>query len=136
MLSGLGLSEILIILLVALVVFGPEKIPDAARTVGKTLRQIRSAGNMFRDMFMLEEGQYPGGGGRQFKDERRRVGAALDGPQEGDPAARRRAQRTRPVVLEAAGTPTDLERIELSLADEANDCHREALTPLRPGARS
>jgi Tat protein translocase TatB subunit len=39
--SSLGPAEILVILLVALIVLGPTKLPDAARQVGKALAEVR-----------------------------------------------------------------------------------------------
>ena len=38
---GLGFGEILVILVIVLLVFGPEKLPDIARTLGKTLAELR-----------------------------------------------------------------------------------------------
>ncbi|MEM4658567.1 MAG: twin-arginine translocase TatA/TatE family subunit [Candidatus Methanosuratincola sp.] len=38
---GVGTSEILIILLIALLVLGPEEIPKVARTLARTLRSIQ-----------------------------------------------------------------------------------------------
>ena len=55
---GMSLPEIGIILVLALVLLGPERLPDALRTVGKTLREVRKAGNMLRDAIMLEESPY------------------------------------------------------------------------------
>lgn len=52
---GMSLAEITIIVIVILVVLGPEKIPEVARTAGKTMREIRRAGNMLRDAIMLED---------------------------------------------------------------------------------
>ena len=39
---GVGLPEMVVILLVAVVVFGPDKLPDYARQAGRMLRQLRS----------------------------------------------------------------------------------------------
>ena len=39
---SLGLSEILIILVVALLVVGPERLPKLARTLGSAMRQLRA----------------------------------------------------------------------------------------------
>lgn len=38
---GLGFSEILLILAVALIVFGPKKLPEAARLLGKAMGEFR-----------------------------------------------------------------------------------------------
>lgn len=40
---GLGMPEILVILLVALIVLGPKRLPDVARTLGKGLAEFRKA---------------------------------------------------------------------------------------------
>lgn len=52
---GFSLTEVLLILAVALVVLGPEKIPDVARMLGKGLREVRKASNMMRDALMLDD---------------------------------------------------------------------------------
>ncbi len=39
---GVGVPEMVIILVVALIFLGPDKLPEAARTVGGWVRQIRS----------------------------------------------------------------------------------------------
>ena len=41
--SGIGIGEILLILVVALVVLGPSRLPEIGRTLGKTLRVIKKA---------------------------------------------------------------------------------------------
>jgi len=41
----LSIVEILVLLVVALVVLGPERLPEVLRTVGKILRELRSASN-------------------------------------------------------------------------------------------
>lgn len=38
---SLGMAEILVIAIVALVFLGPDKLPNAARQVGKALRELR-----------------------------------------------------------------------------------------------
>ena len=42
-LFGMGFGEILLILIVALIIFGPGRIPEIARTLGKTVRAFRKA---------------------------------------------------------------------------------------------
>lgn len=45
---NIGGPELLIILLVALVVLGPERLPGAARQVGRTVNQLRSMAQGFQ----------------------------------------------------------------------------------------
>ncbi len=40
-LFGIGPLEILLVLIVALIIFGPEKLPEISRTIGKTMRGFR-----------------------------------------------------------------------------------------------
>lgn len=42
---GIGGGEIFFILLVVLMLFGAEKIPDVARTLGKLMAQLKNATN-------------------------------------------------------------------------------------------
>ena len=43
MFGSLGLPEILFILVVALLVFGPRRLPEIGRTIGKALGEFRRA---------------------------------------------------------------------------------------------
>ncbi len=46
---GLSFGEVLIIAVVALILLGPDRLPDAARTLGKGLRQLRRAADDVKD---------------------------------------------------------------------------------------
>jgi sec-independent protein translocase protein TatA len=43
MFGGLGLQEILVILLIVLLLFGAKRIPDVAQGLGKGLREFKKA---------------------------------------------------------------------------------------------
>lgn len=45
MFGSLGFPELMMIFLVALIVFGPRKLPDIGRTIGKALGEFRRATN-------------------------------------------------------------------------------------------
>lgn len=47
---GLSFGEILIILVVALLVLGPERLPKVARTVGKGMRDLRRTTGGIREI--------------------------------------------------------------------------------------
>jgi sec-independent protein translocase protein TatB len=45
---GLGFTEILVILVVALLVFGPDRLPELARSLGRGLAEFRRASSDLR----------------------------------------------------------------------------------------
>jgi Tat protein translocase TatB subunit len=47
---NVGPLELLVVLAVALIVVGPERLPDLARSVGRALRQLRQVQDEVRDM--------------------------------------------------------------------------------------
>ncbi|MBZ0241982.1 MAG: twin-arginine translocase TatA/TatE family subunit, partial [Bacteroidales bacterium] len=44
-----GTGEILLLLLVLFVVLGPKKLPEVARTLGKTINDMKRASSGFKD---------------------------------------------------------------------------------------
>ncbi|MEN9204462.1 MAG: TatA/E family twin arginine-targeting protein translocase [Thermostichales cyanobacterium BF4_bins_65] len=44
---GIGLPEMLVILTVALLVFGPRKLPEISRTLAKTIKSLQQASRDF-----------------------------------------------------------------------------------------
>ncbi len=46
---NVGPAEILVVLLIALIVFGPKRLPEIGRTVGKGLREFRQATQDVKD---------------------------------------------------------------------------------------
>jgi sec-independent protein translocase protein TatB len=46
---GIGGGELLVIMLVALVVLGPQKLPEAARTAGKVMSDLRKLSSGFQN---------------------------------------------------------------------------------------
>ncbi len=43
MLPNIGIPELILILAVALIVFGPGKLPEVGKSLGKTIREFRNS---------------------------------------------------------------------------------------------
>jgi sec-independent protein translocase protein TatB len=51
---GIGMPELLVILVVALVVLGPKRLPDVARTLGKAMAEFRRQTSDMMDEFQVQ----------------------------------------------------------------------------------
>jgi sec-independent protein translocase protein TatB len=51
---GLSFTELIIIAILALVLLGPERLPDAAKTLGKGLRELKRATDELKDQIETE----------------------------------------------------------------------------------
>ena len=40
---GLGIPELVLILVIALVIFGPKKLPEISRSIGKSIKEFRNS---------------------------------------------------------------------------------------------
>jgi len=54
MFGSLGFAEVLFIMAIALLVFGPKRLPEVGRTLGKGLREFRKASNELRQSVQTE----------------------------------------------------------------------------------
>lgn len=52
---GIGLPELLIILAIALIVIGPKKLPDMAKSLGRALNEFKKATREFKDSLDIDE---------------------------------------------------------------------------------
>ena len=52
--EGLGTSELILILVVALVIFGPRKLPQLSRSLGKSLANFKRASEDFKQTWEKE----------------------------------------------------------------------------------
>lgn len=53
-LEFIGTSELLVVLVVALIIFGPRKLPELGRSLGKAMHQVRSASEDFKRTWETE----------------------------------------------------------------------------------
>lgn len=51
---GIGMPELFVILVIALIFIGPSKLPDVARSLGRGMREFRRATNEIRESFDVE----------------------------------------------------------------------------------
>ncbi|ACK72605.1 twin-arginine translocation protein, TatA/E family subunit [Gloeothece citriformis PCC 7424] len=54
---GIGLPEMMLILVVALLIFGPKKLPEIGRSLGKAIRGFQEASKEFESEFNREAQQ-------------------------------------------------------------------------------
>jgi sec-independent protein translocase protein TatA len=54
---GVGLPEMAIIMIIALLVFGPKKLPEIGRSLGKGIRGFQQASSEFESEFKREAEQ-------------------------------------------------------------------------------
>ena len=84
-LEFIGTTELLVVLLVALVVFGPRKLPELGRSLGRALNQLQAASDDFRRTWEAESGGDAGARSRLPPAESAE-GPALEERQESAPA--------------------------------------------------
>ncbi len=61
MFGSIGMPELIIILVIALIIFGPRKLPELGKSLGRSLTEFRRASNELRstleDEIRVEEQQ-------------------------------------------------------------------------------
>ncbi|MEE9256915.1 MAG: twin-arginine translocase TatA/TatE family subunit [bacterium] len=55
MFGSIGITELIVIFVVALIVIGPKRLPDLAKTLGKTLRDFKRATSDFQESINLDD---------------------------------------------------------------------------------
>ena len=86
---GIGMTELMVIFVIGLVVLGPKKLPELARSLGKSLAEFRRASNDLRREFMSVDRRRPDRAARA----RAAHHAARAGARGRPRASRRRARR-------------------------------------------
>lgn len=51
---GLGLPELIVIFVIALVVFGPKKLPDLGKSIGRAMAEFKKTQQEFQDSVQAE----------------------------------------------------------------------------------
>lgn len=102
---GIGGSEILVILVVALLFLGPDKLPDAAKTISKGIRDLKKQSRALQNQ--IESDEQIGGAIRDLKSALR-----------GDDFPARPPVRREPPKLPAEPTEAGVETADPTLASE------------------
>ncbi len=56
---SIGFGEILIVLVIALVIFGPKRLPEMGRTIGSSMREFRRAASELRSELEVDVDESP-----------------------------------------------------------------------------
>jgi len=115
----LSVPHLIVIFVVALVVFGPEKLPELARNLGKVMAEFRRATGALRNTF---EGHLRD---LERESEQRRIGGATAAEPALNPAAGT-VPGTPPQATPGAGGPSGDSAIETPSRNHAAD---ETTTP-------
>lgn len=91
---GVGLPEMALIMVLALLVFGPKKLPEIGRSLGKAIRGFQEASKEFQD---------------EFKKEAEQIEKTLSQPMQAELENPQRSLSAK--VPEPVTTPTDAEII-------------------------
>lgn len=51
---GVGMQELIVILVLVLILFGPRRLPEIGRAIGKAVRELRRATQDFREAIEQE----------------------------------------------------------------------------------
>lgn len=55
MFQNIGIPELIIILIIALIIFGPKKLPDIGRAIGKALQEFKKGSKEIKDELTKDE---------------------------------------------------------------------------------
>lgn len=142
---GIGETELVLILLFAFMIFGPDKLPGMGKTLGRALRQFRNAQEGFTQVVQTEivDPATEAMSDNPKKPNRKRVefdeDADIEGGEEGAAAKRTETFAERKKRLEAerkAREAAEKEAAEAAAAsDEAADAPADADVPAAEPAK-
>lgn len=67
MFGSLGFGEVMMILIIGLIIFGPKKLPEIGRSLGNAIREFRRASNDIVNTFSLDA-EYSSPSRRSYSD--------------------------------------------------------------------
>jgi Tat protein translocase TatB subunit len=113
---GIGMPELIVIMVIALIVLGPSKLPDLARSIGKALAEFRKATQEIKESLNIE------GELKEAKEDLVDSISGLDRPLDLEPPVSQ--EKEKPEYEEGGDGQGDNEKIDGQSQDE----EREAVT--------
>lgn len=120
---GIGVPELILILVVGLIVFGPGKLPEAGRALGKGLREFKKASNALSQA--LNAPDPPAHQGMEAAARQAAQPASVSQANSQEPAAAQGAQEEKP-ASPAYQPPTQdsvREQLAAKKTDKDTDSH-------------
>ena len=122
MLGSIGMPELIIIFVIALIIFGPRKLPELGRSLGKSINEFKRASNELKNTLdeeiRLEERVPPNGSARR---NRLATYVAADEHARAAPVRRGIARAMALVPFPGAAAPDDDPHIQLTDPDVFED---------------
>jgi len=110
---GIGMPELIIILVIALIVIGPKKLPDLAKALGKGMAEFKKATQEIKDSLDVEEDL------NEIKDDLVDSISGLDIPEEPEPPKSTEAEE--PTYSDMDEVPEDREKVENEIREDKKE---------------
>jgi TatA/E family protein of Tat protein translocase len=94
---NLGVPELLVIFIVALIVFGPKKLPELGRSLGRGINEFKRASNELKNTLDEEIRAEERRQATPVSEERRQATPVSDAPRQTTPVATQESQVATPV---------------------------------------
>jgi len=102
MFGSIGMPELIIILVIALIIFGPRKLPELGRSLGKSINEFKKASNELRSTLEEEISA-------EEQKDRARAAASTPPPAATPPPVEPTVSRATTTTTAAPGTGTHSE---------------------------
>jgi Tat protein translocase TatB subunit len=110
---GIGMPELIVILVIALIVIGPKKLPDLAKALGKGMAEFRKATQEIKDSLDVEDEL------NEVKEDLVDSISGLDIPQEPEPLKSTEAQE--PTYSDMGEVPEEHEKVENGIQEDKKE---------------
>jgi Tat protein translocase TatB subunit len=121
---GIGLPELILIMAVALIVVGPQKLPELAKALGKGIVELKKAAASLKESFEEEDEEHPAWDGQNMEQHPNKLLEAYnDLPEDAMP------ERPEPAAAEETDADTEVsattEEITQAVSAETEDESKE-----------